>query len=232
MAETEKNCKLTLYLDTPKMLLKPGRDNIYRHSDGTFATAWFTGHAFVGLTDEQGNEQKWGYYPNPCATVKEEIRGVHGYFEREDNGHYNEAIVYMVSREQYDAAMKKVEETKQKPGFYQLFHKNCSSVAGDILRAGGVQDAPTPFFSLSPHRLTMKKRALQAQRKIEVACWKAQNAIKGLFTGKKAPASELLNKLKDKPIPVSISLGMEASDAKKPLDVQKVLSVLAGRKTK
>lgn len=232
MAETEKNCKLTLYLDTPKMLLKPGRDKSYVRPDGTLMTAWFTGHAFVGLTDEKGNEQKWGYYPDPYATIKEEIRCARGHFEREDNGHYNEAIIYMVSRDQYDAAMKKVEETKQRPGFYQLFHKNCSSVASEILRAGGVQDAPTPFVGLSPHRLTMKKRSLQAKRKIEAACWKAQNAIKGLFTGKKAPTSELLNALKDKPIPVSISLGMEASEAKKPIDVNQVLSVLIGQKAK
>lgn len=232
MAEQERNCKLTLYLDTPKMFLRPGRDNIYIRSNGTPTTTWFTGHAFVGLTDENGNEQKWGYYPQPCATVQEEIRGVHGYFEREDNGHYNEAVIYTVTKEQYNAALKKVEETKQRPGFYQLFHKNCSSVASDILRAGGVEDAPTPFFGLSPHRLTMKKRALQAQKKIEVAFWKAKNAIKGLFTGKKAPKSELLEKLRNKPIPVSISLGMEASKAKKPLDVNQVLAALIGQKTK
>ena len=69
MAEPEKNCKLTLYLDTPKMFLRPGRDNIYIRSNGTPTTTWFTGHAFVGLTDEKGNEEKWGYYPNPMASI-------------------------------------------------------------------------------------------------------------------------------------------------------------------
>ncbi len=228
MAEPEKNCRLTLYLDTPKMFLRPGKDNIYIRSNGTPTTTWFTGHAFVGLTDEKGNEEKWGYYPNPMASIKEELRGTHGHFEREDNGHYNEAIVYMVSRDQYDAAMKKVHETKVRPGFYQLFHKNCSSVASDILRAGGVKDAPSLFMGLTPHRLTMKKRALQAKRKIEVAFWKAKNAVKSLFTGKKAPASDLLKTLRDKPIPVKISQGMAASKSHQPLDVNKVLSSLAG----
>ena len=152
MSEPEKNCKLTLYLDTPKMFLRPGRDNIYIRSNGTPTTTWFTGHAFVGLTDENGREEKWGYYPDPMASVKEEIRGVHGHFEREDSAHYNEAIVYMVSKEQYDAAMKKVNETTRSPGFYQLFHKNCSSVACDVLRAGGVEDAPSLFMGLTQNR--------------------------------------------------------------------------------
>lgn len=232
MAEQEKNCKLTLYLDTPKMFLRPGRDNIYVRSDGTLTTTWFTGHAFVGLTDEKGHEEKWGYYPNPMASLKEEIRGTRGYFSREDDAHYNEAIVYTVSRGQYDAAMKKVRETNARPGFYQLFHKNCSSVACDVLRAGGVKDAPSLFMGLSPHRLTMKKRALQVKRRLEVALWKVQNAVKGIFTGSKAPSSDLLKILREKPIPVTISQGMAASKSKQPLDINKVLSSLSGQRSK
>lgn len=229
MSETEKNCKLTLYLDTPKMLLRPGVDKHYIRSDGTPTTTWFTGHAFVGLTDENGKEEKWGYYPNPMASLKQEISGTLGHFAREDDAHYNEAIVYMVSREQFDAAKKKVDETAHRPGFYQLFHKNCSSVACDILRAGGVEDAPSLFMGLTPHRLTMQKRALQVKRRLEVAFWKAKNAVKSVFTGKKAPTAELLKTLKGKPIPVTISQGMEASKTHKPLDVNKVLSSLTGK---
>lgn len=232
MAEQEKNHKLTLYLDTPKMLLRPGVDNLYVRSDGTLTTTWFTGHAFVGLSDDKGNEEKWGYYPDPCATVKQEIRGVHGHFEREDAAHYNEAIVYMVSKDQYDAAQKKVSEIRRSPGFYQLFHKNCSTVACDILRAGGVKDAPPPFLGLTPHRLTLTKRATQLKRKLEVAFWKAKNTVKSLFTGKKAPASQLLDTLRSKPIPVSVSQGMEASKSKKALDVNAVLASLAGKKNR
>lgn len=232
MSETEKNCKLTLYLDTPKMLLRPGVDKHYIRSNGTPTTTWFTGHAFVGLTDENGKEEKWGYYPNPMASLKEEITCTKGHFEREDNAHYNEAIVYMVSREQFDAAKKKVEETARRPGFYQLFRKNCSSVACDILRAGGVEDPPSLFMGLTPHRLTMKKRALQVKRRLEVAFWKAKNTIKSVFTGKKAPTADLFKALKEKPIPVTISQGMEASKSGKPLDVSKILSSLVGKREK
>lgn len=232
MSEQEKNCRLTLYLDTPKMLLRPGVDNIYIRSNGTPTTTWFTGHAFVGLTDENGNEEKWGYYPDPCATVKEEIRGVRGIFEREDAAHYNEAIIYEVSKDQYDAAREKVSSLSRSPGFYQLFHKNCSSVACEILRAGGVKDAPPPFWGLTPHRLTLSKRAMQVQRKAEVAFWKAKNAVKSLFTGKKAPASELFDKLRAKPVPVTIRQGMEASKSKKQLDINTVLASLTGKKEK
>ena len=232
MSEPEKNCKLTLYLDTPKMLLRPGKDNIYIRSNGTPTTTWFTGHAFVGLTDDKGNEEKWGYYPNPMASIKEEITGTRGHFEREDNAHYNEAIVYMVSKAQYEAAKKKVDDTARSPGFYQLFHKNCSSVASDILRAGGVEDAPSLFMGLTPHRLTMKKRALQVKRRLEVAFWKTKNAVKSLFTGKKAPTSELLKTLKNKPIPVKISQGMAASKNHQPIDINRVLTSLAGKKEK
>lgn len=232
MSDQEKNYRLTLYLDTPKMFLRPGVDNIYIRSNGTPTTTWFTGHAFVGLTDDKGNEEKWGYYPDPCATLKQEIRGVRGIFEREDAAHYNEAIIYEISKEQYDAAQKKVSDLRRSPGFYQLFYKNCSSVACDILRAGGVKDAPTPRMGLTPHRLTLTKRAMQAKRKIEVAFWKAKNAVTSLFTGKKSPSSELFGKLRAKPVPVSIREGTEASKAKKPLDVTKVLTSLMGKKEK
>ena len=61
----EKNCQITLYLDTPKLLLRPGLDKEYGSliDGGIKDSTWLTGHAFIGLTDEKGKEQKWGFGP-------------------------------------------------------------------------------------------------------------------------------------------------------------------------
>lgn len=61
----EKNCQITLYLDTPKLFLRPGLDKEYGSliDGGIKDSTWLTGHAFIGLTDEKGKEQKWGFGP-------------------------------------------------------------------------------------------------------------------------------------------------------------------------
>lgn len=233
MSEQDKNYKLTLYLDTPKMLLKPGFDKIYDKPNSKMPySTWFTGHTFIGLTDDKGKEEKWGYYPDPGTPFMKHVSGTLGHLYEDDNSHYNEAVVYMVSKDQYDAAKAKVDETRRAPGFYQLFKKNCSSVANDVLKAAGVE-APSNFVGLTPHRLTLSKRAMRVQRHVEVAMWKAKNTLKPLFGQKKAPTVDLMKKLKDKPIAVSAKEGTKSSIDKKPLDVNKVLSTLiSGKRAK
>ena len=54
-------------------------------------------------------------------SIKTYLKGMEKYEE------YNEAIVYPISREQFDNANKKVEELKSKDLTYRLFSTNCSS---------------------------------------------------------------------------------------------------------
>ena len=63
----EKDCQITLYLDTPKPLLRPFKDFI-KHNQlaslfvyGAPDPAEITGHAFIGLTDAKGRETRFGY---------------------------------------------------------------------------------------------------------------------------------------------------------------------------
>lgn len=61
----EKNCKITLYIDTPAIMLQPFKDHrnhcqirsMIEH--GHLNTLPFTGHSFIGLTDENGREERW-----------------------------------------------------------------------------------------------------------------------------------------------------------------------------
>lgn len=149
-------------------MLKPFKDHknhcqirsLIEH--GHLNTLPFTGHSFIGLTDENGREERWGYTTKAdVAGVIETIRGIEGNFISENaNQQYNEAIVYPVSRDQYLAAKQKTEEYRQNPGTYKLFEKNCSTVARDILAVAKVDELPGKGLGLTPYGLAAKSASL------------------------------------------------------------------------
>lgn len=191
----------------------------------------FTGHAFIGLTDETGKEERWGYTTKASvAGVIETIRGIEGDFISENkNQQYNEAIVYSISKEQYLAAKQKTEEYRKNPGTYMLFNKNCSTVARDILMAARVEDLPKKGLSLTPYGLALKKRITLAQRRCEAALFNIKNSIRSLFGQKKAPRKELLNSLRSKPVPVPIKTAMRTArkEPMTPINIDTVITNIA-----
>lgn len=223
--------KLTLYLDTPKMLLKPGCDNVYgrKISGGITETTWYTGHAFVGLSDGK-TEEKWGFGPDHSVadSLLVYISGCKSVFHNEEGSHYNEAIVYPISKEQYMAAQKKIEEYKQHPELkYKLFSRNCSTVASSILRAASVKAPPGKLVGLTPHTLTLKKRMLYMRRKMELQMLKVKTKLQKLFGNKKAcPNAAMLNALRSKPLPVPVSLGTQMGEKGGKIDEKKVLNFM------
>ena len=230
----EKNCQITLYLDTPKLFLRPGLDKEYGSlvDGGIKDSTWLTGHAFIGLTDEKGKEQKWGF--GPVGFDDDLIKyttGCPSYFKDESGTHYNEAVVYPVTRRQYDAAAKKVEELKKNHGEYKLFSRNCSTTASAILRAAGIK-APDVPTGLMPHGLTIKKRLMMAARKIQIGLIKAKNKIAKLFGGKLIPTTKILDALRNKPIPIPIREGMKANAAKQPINPTAILTAMLDKKAK
>lgn len=223
--------KITLYLDTPKMLLKPGADSVYgrKFKGGVQDSTWYTGHAFIGLSDGV-NEEKWGFGPD--HTVVDSMRlymtGCKSEFHREDNTHYNEAIVYPVSKEQYLAAKNKVEEYKQHPELqYKLFSRNCSTVSSSILKAAGVKAPPGRLSGMSPHGLTIKKRMLYLRRKIDLRLLRAKMKLQKLFGRDKAsPKTAMLDMLRGKPLPVPVKLGTEMGRQGGKIDEKQVLNFM------
>ncbi len=233
----EKNCKITLYIDTPAIMLQPFKDHrnhcqirsMIEH--GHLNTLPFTGHSFIGLTDENGREERWGYTTKAdVAGVIETIRGIEGNFVSENaNQQYNEAIVYPISRDQYLAAKQKTEEYRQNPGTYKLFEKNCSTVARDILAAAKVDELPGKGAGLTPYGLAAKKRITLARRRCEAAVFKIKNAVRSMFGQKKAPRRELLDSLRTKPVPVPIKTAMRTArkDPMTPINVETVITNIA-----
>ena len=140
-------------------------------------------------------------------------------------------MIYPVTREQYDAAAKKIEKLKTNHGEYKLFSRNCSTTASAILRAAGIK-APDVPTGLTPHGLTIKKRLMLAARKIQIGLIKAKNKIAKLFGGKVIPTAKILNVLRNKPIPISIKEGMKANTAKKPLNPTAILTAMLNRNAK
>ena len=227
--------KITLYLDTPKMLLKPGSDPVYgqKFKGGITETTWFSGHAFIGLSNGR-KEEKWGFGPDESVSdsLMVYIKGCPSHFHREEGSHYNEAIIYHVSKEQYQAAQKKVEEYKAHPELpYKLFSRNCSTVASSILNAAHVDAPPGKLVGLSPHALTIKKRVLYARRKVELNLVKAKLKLQKLFGKQKTSVNAvLLNVLRSKPLPVPVKLGSKMGKNGDKLDENKVLNFMMSRK--
>ena len=227
--QEKSDYKITLYLDTPKMLLKPGRDTIYgqKFGGGIKDTTWYTGHAFIGLSDGK-NEEKWGFGPDHSVvdSMRLYMTGCKSEFHREDDTHYNEAIVYPISRDQYLAAKNKVEEYKKRPELeYKLFSRNYSTVSSSILKAAGVETGK--LIGLSPHGLTLKKRMLYLRRKIDLQMLKVKLKLQKLFGGNKtSPRAAMLDMLRSKPLPVPIELGTKMGKKGGKIDEKQVLNFI------
>ena len=227
----DKNCKITLYLDTPKMLLRPNLDTTYGTKSGIEDSTWFSGHAFIGITDKDGNEERWGYGPVPDQADWKYITGCPSYFKREDDTHYNEAIVFPVTEKQYGSAKARIEALKRVNPEYKLFSRNCSTVAASILKASGVY-APKGVIRFCPHTLVLKKRAMLARMKAALMLKKAERKLAKLFGVAPAPEVPLLEALRGKPVPVSIKEGMKASKNKTPLTDREIMRSLLPRQAK
>ena len=218
--------RITLYIDSPRPMLRPG-----------LPTAAVSGHVFIGLFDGK-TEERWGYShtdysDNKLKMLVNTIRGSAGEMRQEDaSSPYHEAIVWNVSREQYQAARKKIAEHRENPGTYKLFEKNCSTVATSVLHAAGISDV-SKTTGLTPYGFALKKRIMLAKRRFEVAKFKAKNIIKMAFGKQKTPNSKPLQSLRSKPVPVSLQQGIAkaASDFNKqevtPVNVKRVLNKMA-----
>lgn len=106
---TENRYRITLYIDTPSTMLKPG-----------LAPFSVSGHAFVGLSDGQ-TEERWGdYSDSKLKMLVNVIRGSKGQMNKEDaNSPYHEAIVWNVLEAQYKAAQAEIKKTARKSGNVQ-----------------------------------------------------------------------------------------------------------------
>lgn len=234
----KKNYQITLYLDTPKPLLRPFKD-FAKHNqlaslfmNGVPDPAEVTGHAFIGLSDGKGREIRVGYTGE--GKMSKMISGVEGVVIPHDNqDYYNEAIVWSISKKQFNAAKREIEKQQKNPGTYKLFERNCSTFATDVLKAAKVEDVPDGKLGLTPYGLILKKRVMLAKRRMEVLKFKAKNVLRTLFGKKRAPTSELLQSLRSKPVPVPIRVGTNDYRAKStckqlhPLDVKAITAKLA-----
>ncbi|HBO59674.1 MAG TPA: hypothetical protein DD624_07185 [Alphaproteobacteria bacterium] len=227
---TDNRYRITLYIDTPSPMLKPG-----------LAPFSVSGHAFVGLSDGKA-EERWGYTHSDFSDSKLKmlvnvIRGSQGQMNKEDaNSPYHEAIVWNVSEAQYKAAQAEIKKQRENPGTYKLFERNCSTVATSVLQAAGIQDIPSGKLSMSPYGWALKKRVMLAKRRMEAAVFKVKNTIKAAFGKKKVPNTKLLASLRAKPVPVSIRQGIKSAQADyraqetQPLNVKRILmNMAAGR---
>ncbi|MCQ2914270.1 MAG: hypothetical protein MJ247_03650 [Alphaproteobacteria bacterium] len=217
----DKTCLITLYLDTPKPMMLPFRD-IRKHNQfvsmactNQLDPVAITGHAFIGLADESGIEKRAGYTFEDAGFIKS-IFGAKGCVcEEDENSPHNEAIVWRISKDQYNKAMKAIDEKRENPGQYKLFETNCSTFAVDILNAAGVPDVPSGKFALSPAGLVMKKRLMQAQRNVEVLKYKLEKTFNKLFGDKKMPTKESLETLRDPDGPIMVSINQTMKHARK-----------------
>ncbi len=220
MSTSDKDCKITLYLDTPGMLLRPDISGKER------SMTWFSGHAFIGLTDRGGKERCFSFGPDSShAGSIRCLTGCRGVFAEEYGNPYTEAIVYPISQKSYDAVLKRAEEMKREDMTYKLFSKNCATVAASLLTVAGAS-RPGRLMRLSPHSLALKKRAMLMRMRMSMVMQAAKNRIAGIFRDKSIPPMDLLNSLKDKPLPVPIKEARKTSRLQKNLEDGKVMRAI------
>lgn len=223
ISEQEKDCKITLYIDTPGFLLRPDISGKER------PTTWFSGHVFIGLTDSENKEERFGFSPShEYASSLKCITGVPGVFEDEikEKAKYTEATIYPISRKGYDRAKKYIADKKKANMTYKLFTCNCSTVAVDILAAAGVA-RPSKLMGATPHSLVLRKRAMLVRMRTENMLKQSKRKISNLFSPTKTgPSLTILKEMRQRPLPVTIKEARVASKRDCPLSEASVMRAI------
>lgn len=116
-----RSCKATLYLESPGFLI-PSRlkDAVMKREADVGAV---TGHAFIGLTDQNGKETVYGFHAatalpeNENLSFKEKlpllVSGKYQGFVADDSKEpYDDKMVYHITPKQYDKIKSYVEKEK------------------------------------------------------------------------------------------------------------------------
>lgn len=203
----DRSCKATLYLESPGFLI-PSRlkDAVMKREADVGAV---TGHAFIGLTDQNGKETVYGFHAatalpeNENLSFKEKlpllVSGKYQGFVADDSKEpYDDKMVYNITPKQYDKIKSYVEKEKANPPKYSIFSGNCVVFAYKALRQADLKLPPQPLFH-NPVSAVLGIRLYEKVHKVKQDLKKATANILSRFSSTRKVSKDILQGLKKKP---------------------------------
>lgn len=202
---TERNCKATLYVETPDIMIpKKLKKDIMPRDPEELGTA--VGHVFFGLTDEKGREKTYGLHAC-CALYGAEnvapgdrmeffsLKKVAGVVTEETKEPYDEKLVYHITRSQYDAVRKYAETAVEKPPKYNIWTSNCVIFAYKALKQADLK-LPPQLLPYSPAMVTVGVRVLERAAKLKDGLREAGRKLSAVFSSDRKISLSALEKMK------------------------------------
>ena len=202
-----RSCKATLYLESPGFLIPARLKNAVMKREADVGAV--TGHAFIGLTDQNGKETVYGFHAatalpeNEHLSFKEKlpllISGQYQGFIADDSKEpYDDKMVYRITPDQYDKIKSYVEKEKAHPPKYNIFSKNCVVFAYKALYQAGLKLPPQPMFH-NPISAVLGIRLYEKAHKAKQNLKKSAAEILSRFSSTRKISRDILQGLKNKP---------------------------------
>lgn len=203
---TERNCKATLYVESPDIMIpkKLKKDIMPRNPEELGTTV---GHVFFGLTDEKGMERTYGLHAC-CALYGAEnvapedrmsffsMKKVAGVVADESKEPYDEKLVYRITRSQYDAVREYADTAVKNPPKYNIWTGNCVIFAYKALKRADLK-LPPQLLPYSPAMVTVGIRTLERANKIKDELHAAGLKLSSVFSQDRTLSSSALEKMKN-----------------------------------
>ena len=200
-------CKATLYLESPAFLIPSElKDSVMKRENDVGA---MTGHAFFGITDENGKETVYGFHAasalpeNENLTLMEKmpffLSGKYqGVVLDDSKDAYDDKMVYNISRRQYDKIKTYAEEQTANPPNYSLFSTNCVAFAYKALKQAELPLPPQPILC-NPVSAVLGIRLYEKAHDAKQKLGKATADILSRFSSTRKISRDILQGLKKQP---------------------------------
>lgn len=209
MTEAIRNCKATIYSESPNMMIpKKIRHLVMPRNPEELGTA--VGHVFFGITDSKGVEKVYGLHaccamPGGENLPKEEqisifsTKKVSGVVVDDSKEPYDDKLTFHITQEQYDKINAKVENAVKNPPGYNILTSNCVVFAYGCLKEAGLKMPPQlPIYS--PHMTSLGIRVIEKASKIKKAVKATAAEITSKFSKTRKLSAKILDNLKKPPV--------------------------------
>lgn len=205
----EKNCKATIYSESPDLLIPRGlKHAIMPRNPEELGTA--VGHVFFGITDKNGVEKVYGLHA-VCAMVGNDnvpeadrintifsVKKVAGAIVDDSKEPYDDKLVYHLSESQYQKIEAYAEKCKANPPKYNILTNNCVCFAYNALKKAGLKLPPQlPVYT--PAMTSIGIRILDHAQSIKKTVGTAAAAILKRFSPTRKLSSKILDEVRRKP---------------------------------
>ena len=209
-----RSCKATLYIESPDFLIPSRLKNSVMKRDASIGAV--TGHAFIGITDQNGKETVYGFHSatalpeNANLPLKEKLpmligQKVQGVILDDSKDAYDDKMIYRISQKQYDSIKAYAEKEKANPPKYGILSSNCVIFAYKALRQADLKLPPQPLF-YNPASAVLGIRIYEKAHKTKQKLGNTAANILSKFSSTRKISRDILQKLKEKPVKQAVGV--------------------------